>query len=410
MSVTRIDEQLIAGDRPVVQRPADAAQAEHAWRRALQSGLLVWIVTKAGLGAASSLSWFTSERPELSVPEIAYAWSTQWDSNWFIGIAAHGYTPTWDNAQAAFFPVYPALIRLVTPLVFGRVWLAALVVANVALFGALVVLFRLTEGELGPEAAGRTLLYLVAFPTGFFLTAPYNEGLFIALMAGTLCCLRRGNWWMAGMLGAVAAGTRSAGLLLILPFAYEYLRTRRRRIRLDAAAIGLIPLGLGAVMLIDKIYFGDPTAFSRSQSVRFGRDFEWPWKPVADSARMAIGDEPPGQPFGWVWGHNILELGAILMALTLIALSLVGPWRMRPDQLVFPLFGLALVAFIVMFPSHQVPWPLSSASRFGLEIIPAFMMLGVLGRHPAVDRITLAVFLPLQGILVATFLHGIWIA
>jgi Mannosyltransferase (PIG-V) len=379
----------------------------------VRAGLLVWFATKVGLGAVSAFSWFAqgqSSDTVDSVPEVAYAWSTQWDSTWFIDIAARGYTPTWDNAQAAFFPVYPMLIRLTTPLFSGRGWVAALALANVALLVALVLLFRLADHEFGDAAAHRTLFYLAAFPTAFFLTAPYNEGLFIAFMVATLYCIRRGFWWSAGILGAVAASTRSAGLLMVLPFAYEYLRTRHHRIRLDAAAVCLIPLGLGAVMLTDAIRFGDATAFSRAQSVRFGRDFEWPWKPLTGSVRLLFDDDLAMRPFGSVWAHNVLELGTIFLVLALIVLSLVGPYRMRADQWVFPFFGLALVAFIVTFPPHWIPWPLSSTSRLGLEVIPAFMMLGILGRHAVIDRVALAVFLPVQGILVATFLHGGWIA
>jgi hypothetical protein len=51
-----------------------------------------------------------------------------------------------------------------------------------------------------------------------------------------------------------------------------------------------------------------------------------------------------------------------------------------------------------------------STSRFGLEVLPAFMMLGVLSRHRTIERLLLMVFLPLQGILVMHFLHGKWVA
>jgi hypothetical protein len=62
------------------------------------------------------------------------------------------------------------------------------------------------------------------------------------------------------------------------------------------------------------------------------------------------------------------------------------------------------------FPQRPGPYPLLSASRIGLEVWPAFMMLGVLSRHRTIERLLLAVFLPLQGILAMHFLHGRWVA
>jgi len=409
MSVGQLEEVRVSADEPEAEPSTDAVEVDRPWRRALLSGFAVWIATKVGLLAVAAFSWFTDESSDISLSEVIHTWSTQWDSNWFIDIAARGYLES-ENGHAAFFPLFPALIRLCTPLFLGRGWLAALTLANLALLAALVLLFHLTEQEFGKAAAGRTIFYLVAFPTGFFLSAPYNSGLFIALMVGVLYSLRRCDWWAAGILGALATSTRSAGLLLVLPFAFEYLRTQRWRIRPDAIAIGLIPLGLGAVMLVNKIYLGDPMAFSEAQSTRFGREFAWPWEAVIDSVRMVAGDDPVAQPFGWVWAHNVLELGTVLTALVLVGLSVAGPWRMRRDQLVFPLFAMALIVFMVMFPSSWIPWPLVSTSRLGLEIIPVFMMLGVLGRYALVDRVALALFLPVQSILVVTFLHGAWVA
>jgi hypothetical protein len=373
------------------------------------AGLWIWLASRVGLAAITLVAWIGDERRHLGIRTVAAKWAFQWDSVWFLNIAHRGYLRTPDEADAAFFPVYPMLIRALTP-IFVRDWIAALVVANIALLALLVLLYRLAEQEFGADPANRTIFYLVAFPTGFFLTAAYNQSLFLALMVGSFYCMRRGKWWVAGLLGAVACATRSAGLLLILPFCYEYLRQRGRRIRLDALAAALIPLGLVAVMAVDKVAMGDPMAFSHAQSRHWGRHFDWPWVPIGNAfkavfvhARSATSEH---------WSHNLLELGAVLLVLVMIGLAVVGPWRMRRDQLVFPLFALASLVFTISFPTSSpgIPYPLYSASRLVLEVFPAFMMLGRIGRHPLVDRALLAGFLGVQGLLVAHFLHGGWVA
>ncbi|MEV8514342.1 mannosyltransferase family protein [Dactylosporangium sp. NPDC051484] len=526
--------------------------ADGPWRRALLSGLAIFAASRAGLVAISAFAWIGDQGHNRSAAQVARLWATQYDSPWFIAIAEHGYQRTEDASPAAFFPLYPVLIRLFTPLCLGRSWAAALVVANAALLTALIVLFRLTEHELGRAAAGRTIFYLVAFPTGFFLSAAYNEGLFIALLAATVYCLRREHWWRAGALGALAAATRSAGILLLFAFAFEYarahgylrprtyfrsqsyfrtriyvraralvlnrksrinpetsysdsseksssvaigaggatqdirahagadgpgahaaadgpgaqiaargagayvaahgegahrartgLRQRRRpggarprdidrpapdgrdippgdrgpshrghrglhgRVAASALATLLIPLGLGAVMIADRMAYGDALAFSHTQAAHWGRHLAWPWRAPIHAARA------PGPPFTEIWAHNLLELATVALLGVLLMLALAGPWRLRRDQLLFPLLGAALLIFMISFPSRytaDIPYPLYSASRIGLEVFPAFMMLGRMGRNRWLDRTLLAAFLTTQGVLAAHFLHSGWVA
>ncbi|WP_433082103.1 mannosyltransferase family protein [Dactylosporangium sp. CA-052675] len=494
---------------------ADAAgrrAGDRPWRRAMLVGGATFAASRAGLAAVSAFAWIGDQQPHRTPIQVARLWASQWDSKWFVAIAEHGYQPTPDASPAAFFPLYPLLIRAFTPLCLGRAWVAALLVANGALLAALVLLYRLTDLELGRAAAARATFYLVAFPTGFFLSAAYNEGLFLALMLATVYCLRRRLWWSAGALGALAATTRSAGILLAAAFAFEYLRVHRgipalrhlgarrgiaafryvrvrrgipalahlraprgirilrhlrapRGIRIlrhlralrgipalrllralrgipalghpqvhpgVPAALGhsrvhrgvsalplkgagnlrrwselcafiVIPCGLGAVMFVNLKAYGDPLAFSHTQAAHWGRHLTWPWVAPVNAARHA------GPWFTEIWAHNVLELATVVTLAVLLI-----PWLRRGwDRAIFPLLGLALVVFMVSFPSRytsDIPYPLYSASRIGLEVFPAFMALGALGRRPWLDRAVLATFLSTQGVLAAYFLHSGWVA
>jgi Gpi18-like mannosyltransferase len=395
-------------------KPAQpAATGPRPWRRALRAALITWVATRLGLAALTTIAWI-GEMPHLTISNLVYKWATQFDSTWFIDIARRGYVPTADLSQAAFFPLYPALIHVLTPVTGGRGWLAALIIANLALLAALAVIYRLGEEEFGWSAANRTAFYLLAFPTGFFLTAAYNEGLFIALFLGSLYAIRHQRWWIAGGLGLLACATRSAGLLLVLPFGYEYLRTYGRRIlRPSVLAVGLVPLGLLPVMIATTVTMHSPLAFLHAQARHWGRHLNYPWIPIYESLHNMVRPDPYHGGFGDVWVHNMLELGTTLMLLALVVLSFVGPWRVRRDQYVLPLTGLAEIIFMISFPSifhKDIPYPLFSVSRIGLEAVPAFFILGRIGRNTFIDRLVLTAFLTMQGVLVARFLHGLWVA
>jgi hypothetical protein len=170
----------------------------------------------------------------------------RWDSVWFLRIADSGYGGS--SARAAFFPLYPLLVRaLATP--FGAspaaLLAAAYAVALGALLGALVLLHRLVSLELGRPLARPVLLLLAVFPAAVFLGAPYSESLFLLLAVGAFYAARTDRFAWAGTCAAAAAATRSAGVLLMLPLAMLWWTSRARRPR-DAAWIRSSRPGTGS--------------------------------------------------------------------------------------------------------------------------------------------------------------------
>ena len=111
----------------------------------------------------------------------------RWDSGFYLGIARDGYSITpGQMSTVAFFPVYPMLMNLLSPLVGGNLVLAGVLVSNLLFFVALVFLYLLTELVFGDSAtAQRTIFYLAAFPTAFFFSAVYTESTFLAFSIGT---------------------------------------------------------------------------------------------------------------------------------------------------------------------------------------------------------------------------------
>ena len=72
----------------------------------------------------------------------------------------------------------------------------------------LVALHRLAA-SFGGDGAGRRLgVLLLAFPTAFFLLAPYPESTALAFVAVSLVCARRGGGWLAGVCAAGATLTK----------------------------------------------------------------------------------------------------------------------------------------------------------------------------------------------------------
>jgi hypothetical protein len=376
--------------------------ADPGWRRALTTALAVWVVAQIAHLVIAELATL---HPGGLPGGLLNSWY-QWDTVWFTRIAQHGY-PAAGDRSAAFFPLYPLLIATLDAVLPGGALVAGLVVANLAFLGALVLLFRLAENEADRPTAERALWYLIAFPTGFFLAAAYNTGLFLALTVGSVYAMRRQRWWLAGVLAALAGATRSSGLLLAVPLIYEYLRVHGRRIRPDVLALALVPAGVLGFMSYTWRVLGDPLAFVHAQR-HWYRQLDWPWSALGRQVAMIARH----RLFSDTGLHNLMDLAAVLLAAALVTLAFVGPWRLRRDQWAIAVYGAVLVLFMLLFPntSSQTPYPLQSSARFFVEVFPAFLIMARIGARPVLDRAYLVIAVGAQAVLLDFFLHGGWVA
>jgi len=168
------------------------------------------------------------------------------DAQWFLRLATTGYSN--GDHSAAFFPAFPLAVRIVNAVPGIGPLGAGLLVANACAFGALLLLHALTRYELSDAAARRAVLFTALFPTAFFLYAPYTESTFLLTSVATFWFARRDRWGWAAVTGAVAAATRSVGILLILPLWVEAITRSRRDGRpllprlAAAAAVAIGPL------------------------------------------------------------------------------------------------------------------------------------------------------------------------
>jgi hypothetical protein len=148
--------------------------------------------------------------------------AVHWDASWYLGIAQHGYDHAIRPAlpgshlrstNLAFFPFYPALIRLVhTVLPFLQWGVAGLLAAAACSLVAAWGIFTVVNHRYGPRVATlATLLWGVA-PTAAVETAGYSESAFTALSAWALYAVVTQRWLTAGTLSVAAGLTRPTGV------------------------------------------------------------------------------------------------------------------------------------------------------------------------------------------------------
>jgi Gpi18-like mannosyltransferase len=327
----------------------------------------------------------------------------QWDAAVYVRIAQFGYLPPFDFA---FFPLFPMLIALLAHLLPGP-WnylAAGMLISNVALLGALFVIYQLAIDAAGELMARRTLLYLCVFPTAFFFFAAYNESLFILLTAGTFLALQRQCWLLAGLLGGLAALTRSTGVLLVIPYLYQLWSVRaslagwRTRAQVLLPIIG-IPLGTALYALYCWQMTGNALLFVSVQ-YHWSHQLTWPWQGIWQALFEFFWNQPFGS-FNQV--HVLLDLSATLAFLLLL---IAGRKRLPPIYSIWLGFLFASILLSSTLAQHD---SLISNQRFVLEMFPAFITLAVLGaEHPRLHQTILWAFPALLATLSLLFVMGKW--
>ncbi|MEU8659261.1 mannosyltransferase family protein [Actinoplanes philippinensis] len=380
--------------------PVTAPVARRPWRAAYRTALAAWATMTVLHLAVSALAWLPrAGRPTGGLWSIVLAWNG-WDAGHYVRIAEEGYHI--GPGFPAFFPLYPLLIRSFDVLLPGGPLVSALFVANVAAWGALVMLHRLADHELGPRVAQRATWYLAVFPTGFFLFIGYNESLFLLLAIGALYAGRRGHWWLAGVLGALSSATRLFGVLLLAPLAVEYLRQigwRPRRLRPDVLGIALVPLGAVAYSVYCAIELGSPLAFSIAQD-EWGRRYTVPGGAWLTAVEQAGGHRLLHPA---VLGA-VLDAGTTLIAAVLLILCVTGRLKLRRDQVYLVVQGA--ITLVMLMSTEVGGRSMQSAGRYAMEAVAIFLVLGRLGARPTIDRALMVIGVGLQAVLLVVFMSG----
>jgi hypothetical protein len=407
-------------------------------------------------------------RPLLADPNMNE--HVAFDSEYYISIAAAGYDdpnaqayastggrPTfqgvpscapgapdqWTSLDYAFMPGYPMAMKPVMAVASvlpftsdltdtGRATLAGIVVSALGGLLALLALARLMgylerrkpaanatsdsqPGPWGGVGGLRAALYLLVFPTGFYLAQVYTEGLFVGLafMACAMAVERKVA--LAAAFAVLAALVRTPGFLLAIPVAWaafemirdEETRPRGWRIGVPIAA-ALAPIVAFAAWFISPL----GSNWQVVEREFFSRSFDpagsiGTWGRVLDSLVSGVdktgGAFPGSALFG---GGNLgsstmvyiaLELGALVLGIA----ACLWLYRRMPGV---ALFGLAVIGISASSSAAQ------GMDRYVLAVPAIFLMLAWFGRRVVFDRAWVMASTLLMGMLAMLFTFGFWVS
>jgi Mannosyltransferase (PIG-V) len=380
------------------------------WREATTYCLKVFLVMRVGLtvlALAGVALMPINQKTQVSgwpAPETKPGWTNavtafeRWDALWFLRIAEDGYTK--DDGSAAFFPAYPMAVRGVSTVLGGHPLPAALLVSNVAFLGALILLYLLSRLEFNEATARRTVVYASIFPTAFFFIAPYSESLFLLAAVGSILCARLDKWPAAGILGAVAALTRSIGIVLLPVLAVEAFMQRRRGESAGASlwrAGWALSAGVGTL-----VYLGYWKAESGSWLTPVSKQSNWLRELAAPIGTLIDGTEVAFRFIGsGLAGYQLLDWLIVAPVLVATGWAVI---RLRPTYAVYAVLSMAIPLTLI-----YADRPFMSLPRFAVVVWPIYWAMSKAADRWNIHTAMTAVSASLLGLFTVLFVNWYWI-
>ena len=337
------------------RRPALSDRLPRAWLFPLLVFAATWVLILA--------TWYISD----AIYGQSHPWTFHFlfkDADYYLGIAQHGYparlpSPWRDspvNARVAFFPLFPALIRLASYLTGGNYPVAGLIAQIAAGAASAVGVWAVASRLRGHRVADRAVVLYCLFPGAMTFSMLYSEPLAVAVSAAAILALLDRRWLLAGIAGAAATAERPTLIVLVVVFgvaAIQAIWTRREWAALLAPA--LTPLGVLAFFAYLGHRYHDYKFWFRVETDVWHQHLGW----GEHTLRVVL------------WMDPATERAQVYNAVLIImfAVAAVGIALMVADRLPFPviLFGVLLVLLSVISPA-QSPRP-----RFVWTAFPIFI-------------------------------------
>jgi hypothetical protein len=307
--------------------------------------------------------WVEQYQANFVDPDYANATPLQWafsawDGQHYLYLADNGYHA--GQMSNAFYPLFPGLIHLATPL-FGSSLPAGLLVSNLCSLAGLLVLFDMFRRLHGGATARRTLLLYVAFPTAFFLTLIYNDSLFLLLAAVFFNLLYRGKLEWAAVPAALLPLTKPQGTLVMAPFLI-YFWFEHREAWGWRALLPFSPLvGIGALLAFMYLTTGNALEMLAAQQL-----FPSGYSALLIFHPLQLIHQLTGVPLA-LYGYTNSILDRIFFGVFLLLLIPLFRY-VRPSLAVFGLLTGILSVVTGTFMSYQ---------RYMLLAFPIFLGLAI---------------------------------
>lgn len=378
--------------------------ATDPWGKALRRAGLVYILSRLFviMGAAVAVAaQAVVDRTNDVVPANGLsglaAILDSWDGHWYLEVARQGYphhimpnvTYFVSDARAAFFPMYPRLVHYIDVILPGGPVSVALAI-NVLLGAMLVFLVGyLCRDIYDTKTAEKAMILLALFPGSFVLSMAYSEGLMLTIAALCFVALRKKQWFIAGVLAAMATATRPNGVALVAACAVASLIAIRNDKEWKSIIAPIIsPLGFIGFMWFLRLHTGENFAWFRVQTEA--------WKEGTSFGATAV------QRTVDFFLHPVSSPTSVLTAASVFAMviAIVMARKYRLNMIYWTYSGVVLALMLI-------PATVTARPRFLFTAFPLFFPVARALRDDDDKWWPLVIMVMVGGLVTVTGIYGV---
>lgn len=378
--------------------------ATDPWGKALRRAGLVYILSRLFviMGAAVAVAaQAVVDRTNDVVPANGLsglaAILDSWDGHWYLEVARRGYphhimpnvTYFVSDARAAFFPMYPRLVHYIDLILPGGPVSVALAI-NVLLGAMLVFLVGyLCRDIYDTKTAEKAMILLALFPGSFVLSMAYSEGLMLTIAALCFVALRKKQWFIAGVLAAMATATRPNGVALVAACAVASLIAIRNDKEWKSIIAPIIsPLGFIGFMWFLRLHTGENFAWFRVQTEA--------WKEGTSFGATAV------QRTVDFFLHPVSSPTSVLTAASVFAMviAIVMARKYRLNMIYWTYSGVVLALMLI-------PATVTARPRFLFTAFPLFFPVARALRDDDDKWWPLVIMVMVGGLVTVTGIYGV---
>jgi hypothetical protein len=291
-----------------------------------------------------------------------------WDGKWYVTVATHGYHPVLiptatgvKENSAAFFPLYPSLIRIVhvcTGLGYSQAALLASILASLVAAAGIYAVAHLLVGQ---KAALICVALWAVFPSSGVEWSGYSESALIAVASWCLYFTLRRRWLLGGLFALLSGLGRPTAFAVVAAYGVaaivELVRRRDGWVR-PLAGLLMAPAGMLTYLLWVGIRMGRLDGYSVLERQAWGQYIDFGAWTAKGYVLTAL-----GQTF---WHNSPQEDLIAVLLLTALPMMIILFIRLRPPVPVMIYVALFVAAGLC---SHQ---NFGNISRY---LLPAFPLL-----------------------------------
>jgi Gpi18-like mannosyltransferase len=266
---------------------------KNIWANDFAKVLLIFLASRIfifGISFVADFGFFGLNR---NLFEISTIWN-KFDVGFYKSIAENGYEvrayTASKQANWGFMPLYPITVGFFLKLIPLSFFNLASILSNIFSFAGVYILFKTLKERLGENKSQFLVAYL--FSAGsFYLSIPYNESLYILLLALVFYFTKKEYFLAASLFTGLAIATRLQSLALLaipgIAFLQSTKQSWKNKIWKSFIFGAVVAIPLGVFMIYLKQITGNPLAFIQIQSAWENPD-PYPFRAFVDLLKLPI--------------------------------------------------------------------------------------------------------------------------